>query len=532
MHHPILIDGKWRQASQAKAYFQAIDPSTGLKLEDEYPISSWEDMEIAIAAGKRAVADLRGISPNDLALFMEKYADTIERHTEVLIKMAAAETALPEEPRLRSIELPRTTNQLRQAAAAARDRSWRQVAIETRLNLRSFYDVLDGPVVIFAPNNFPFAFNAIAGGDFAAALAAGNPIIAKAHPGYPGTTRLFAEMAQAALQTVGLPGHIIQMFYHLEPEDGFRLVAHPQIGATAFTGSRKSGLALKNAADKAGKLIYVEMSGINPVFLLPQALEERAEKLAAELASSCTLGTGQFCTNPGLVIAPDSANGTQFLHALIKGLSDIPPGKLLGQQVLDNLNESIERMQRLGAEVKTGGKAITGNGFGFANTLLTVSGNRFLKNSQALQTEAFGPVTLVVMAQDSEQMETIAAHLEGNLTGSIYSHSQGEDDSLYFKIAQKLTAKVGRLLNDKMPTGVAVSPAMHHGGPYPATGHPGFTSVGLPRAMLRFSVLQCYDNVRHHRLPEELQDKNPTGLMWRWIDGTWTQADIQPPATR
>lgn len=159
------------------------------------------------------------------------------------------------------------------------------------------------------------------------------------------------------------------------------------------------------------------------------------------------------------------------------------------------------------------------------NTLLTISGDEFLKNSATAQIEAFGPSTLTVLVRDQAQMEAVIKNLEGNLTGSIYSHSQEKDDAAYTRIEPLLRTRVGRLLNDKMPTGVAVSPAMHHGGPFPATGHPGFTAVGIPRSMLRFAALQCYDHVRGHRLPPELRDRNPTGAMWRFIDDAWTQAD-------
>jgi NADP-dependent aldehyde dehydrogenase len=198
----------------------------------------------------------------------------------------------------------------------------------------------------------------------------------------------------------------------------------------------------------------------------------------------------------------------------------------LSQQVQHNLLTAVEILKKYGAEVKTGGKVIHETGFYFQNTLLAIPGDKFLDYPRELQTEAFGPATLLVLAQDAAQMKNIVGSLEGNLTGSLYSHSGDEDDPLYSQIEPILRPRVGRLLNDKMPTGVAVSPAMAHGGPYPATGHPGFTSVGIPRALLRFTAMQCYDNVRPHRLPSELQNQNPTRKMWRYIDGTWTQADI------
>ncbi|MBE2225512.1 MAG: aldehyde dehydrogenase family protein, partial [Anaerolineae bacterium] len=200
-----------------------------------------------------------------------------------------------------------------------------------------------------------------------------------------------------------------------------------------------------------------------------------------------------------------------------------PQGTLLSEFGAAHIANGIATLQAAGAQVVTGGE---GSGFHFDNTLLRVSGKDFLANAEALQTEAFGPVSLMVMAAGVEEITAVAASLEGNLTGCIYSDTQGSDDAAYDHLAPVLRTKVGRLLNDKMPTGVAVSPAMVHGGPYPATGHPGFTAVGIPAAIHRFAALQCYDNVRSHRLPPELQDKNPNGEMWRLINGRWTQEDI------
>ena len=206
----------------------------------------------------------------------------------------------------------------------------------------------------------------------------------------------------------------------------------------------------------------------------------------------------------------------------------VQPGVLLTERSPSAIGETVASLSNHGAAVLTGGEAVEAAGFQFENTLLRVSGEDFLRSPEALQTEAFGPVSLVVMARDVPQLLEITAHLGGNLTGSIYSARPGspwqaQDDALYAQVEPLLRERVGRLLNDKMPTGVAVSPGMVHGGPYPSTGHPGFTAVGIPAAMTRFAALQGYDNVRPERLPPELRDANPTGTMWRRIDGVWKQ---------
>lgn len=524
---PILAGGTWTASQNPVDTFQTRDPASGETLSDRYPVSSFSELERMLEAGRAAGLALRSIGPDAIADFLDGYAARIEARADALVERAHRETALPASPRLADIELPRTTDQLRQAAEAARDRSWRQATIDTANNIRSMLEPLGGPVVIMGPNNFPFAFNAVSGGDFAAAVAAGNPVIAKAHPEHPGTTRIFAEAAREAVEAAGLPEAMVQMFYHTEPESGLKLVSHELTGAVAFTGSRQAGLALKEAADRAGTPIYLEMSSVNPVFMLEGALDERMEEIVGELTTSCTLGAGQFCTNPGLVIVPEGAAAEAFADRLAAAFEEADEEVLLTSGIPQQIADAIDEWQESGAELLTGGAPIDGSGYRFENTLLRVSGEAFLQHPGALQAEAFGTASLLVVARDVDQMTRIAEQIEGNLTGCIYSHTGGEDEAAYERVEPALRERVGRLLNDKMPTGVAVSPAMVHGGPYPSTGHPGFTAVGIPAALWRFAARRCYDGVRPHRLPSELQDQNPTGAMWRLVDREWTQRDIQ-----
>jgi NADP-dependent aldehyde dehydrogenase len=522
----ILIDGEWRPARNPTGSFRAVNPSDGTELPDLYPISAFSDIEEALLAARRDAPVLAKTKPEALAEFLDGCAAVLEARAKELVACAHLETALPKEPRLRSIELPRTTFQLRQAAAAARDRSWCRATIDTKADIRSKYGPLGGPVAVFDPNNFPLAYNSAAGTDFAAAIAAGNPVIAKAHPCHPGTTRIFAEIAKDVAARCGLPPATFQLIYHMEPESGYQLVGHPFVGASTFTGSRPAGLRLKEAADRAGKPIYIETSSVNPIFLLPGALAERRDRIAGEVFASCTLGAGQFCTKPGLIVLIQDREGQAFFDTVRQSFERSPAEILVARSVLAGIRTALEMMTSAGAEIVAGGQAIGTPGFRHENTLLRVSGDVFLKNPKGLQQEAFGPVSLCVFARDSGQLVDIAAALEGNLTGSIYSHTLGQDDEIYEKVASILRFKVGRFLNDKVPTGVTVSAAMVHGGPYPAAGHPGFTAVGFPAAMLRFAALHGYDHVRHDRLPPELQDKNPTGTMIRLIDGEWTPRDV------
>jgi NADP-dependent aldehyde dehydrogenase len=522
---PVLIGGQWR-ASLGTATFFAINPRTTKPLAEPFPISPWAEVEEAIRAAAEAFEHLRTTPPERIAKFLERYAERIEGRRAELVATAEWETALPAEPRLNSVELPRTTDQLRQAAAAARDRSWTLPTIDTAKSIRSFFRPL-GPVVVFGPNNFPFAFNSVAGGDFAAAIAAGCPVIAKANTSHPGTTRLFAEEALTAARETEMPAATVQLLYRTDHKDGEKLVSHPLLGATAYTGSRSAGLTLKNAADRAGKPIYLELSSVNPVVILPGALQERLKQVSEDFLGSCLLGTGQFCTNPGLVLLLESEATTAFLKEAAERFRAAPVGTLLGPNVLKSLEESIQALAADGARLLIGGEPGGGQGFSHQNTLLLVNGSRFVQSPEAFQREAFGNASLFVVCEDVDMLCRVIKSLEGSLTGCVYSHTGAKEDALYGVIEPLLRERVGRLLNDKMPTGVAVSPAMNHGGPYPATGHPGFTAVGVPASLRRFAMLACYDNVRHDRLPPELQDKCPHGKLWRCIDGKWTQAEVK-----
>jgi NADP-dependent aldehyde dehydrogenase len=522
---PVLIAGQWRQAD-AVGTFKPDNPTTREPTGEVYPVSSLREVEEAVEAAFRAAEQIAQTGCEITAQFLERFAGRLEERAEEICAMANKETALPVSPRLKDVELPRTSSQLRQAGAAARDRSWTLPTIDTKTNIRSMYGPLGGGVAVFGPNNFPLAFNGAAGGDFAAAIAAGNPVIAKANSSHPGTTRLLAEEAHAAAQEVGMPVSMVQLIYRTDHQVGKRLVSHPKIAATGYTGSRAAGLVLKEAADRAGKPIYLELSSINPVVVLPGALKERGAAIADEFLSSCLLGTGQFCTNPGIVLLLRGAQTDRFVE-LVKGkFGEAPVGTLLGAGVEKGMEQSVEALKKAGAEVIQGGRKGGGKGYSFQNTLLWVSGRQFLEHPETLQTEVFGNESLLVIADDADQAVEVAQHFEGNLTGCMYSDAEGDDEPLYRRLAPVLRRRVGRLLNDKMPTGVAVVPSMNHGGPYPATGHPGFTAVGIPASLRRFAMLECYDNVRQNRLPAELRNQNPTGKLWRLVDGEWTQADV------
>ena len=519
----VLLNGHWT-TSQGTSTFQAVNPATEQPMPGLFPVSPWSEIDLALSAAAAVSREMRGWPGSRFAEFLEAYATEIDARAELLTETAHAETGLPKSPRLKDAELPRTINQLRQAASSARTEAWRNPVIDTVANIRSMLGAI-GPVVVFGPNNFPFAYNGAAGGDFASAIAAGNPVIAKGHPCHPETSRIFGEAAVAAIRSTNMPSALVQLIYRTSHEDGARLVSDHRIGAVGYTGARQTGLKLKAAADAAGKPIYLELSSINPVFILNGALKERGASVADEFTTSCLMATGQFCTNPGLVIVPSGDAGDVLVAAVAERFSKAPIGTMLAEGVRKSFSTGIRTLIDAGASLVTGGQSGGGKGVSFQNTLLKVSGRQFLVNPEVFQTEAFGNGSLFVQADSVSQMVEIAEVLEGNLTGSIYSDSAGRDDGDYAAIEMALRTRVGRLLNDKMPTGVAVSSAMNHGGPYPATGHPGFTAVGMPASIVRFGMLQSYDAVRADRLPPVLQNKNP-GNVWRRVNGEWTMADV------
>lgn len=500
---PVLINGTWRPAA-VTGTFQPFNPSNGEKLPESYPVSAWADLDEALDAAAEAAEELRETPPAKVAAFLRSYASLIEQRGDAICKKAAEETGLAYAPRLREVELARTCSQLRQAADAAENGEWRQPIIDSANNLCSVLEPI-GPVAVFGPNNFPLAFNGVSGGDFAAAIGAGNPVIAKVHRHHPGTSRMLAECAKEALDASGLPKATVQIVYAMAKEDGLRLVSDSRIGSSGFTGSRWGGMALKGAADKAGKTMYLEMSSINPVVILKGALEERGDEIANELTTSALMSAGQFCTNPGLVLLEAGEATEKFIADITQSYAAAPCSTLLSKDVEEGLAEGTKVLLENGAKILTGGKKADREGYAFCNTLFRADAKHFLANSEALQTELFGNATLVVVAEDLSQIEQTLKCLEGNLTGCIYSAKNGSDDVAYRPVARILRPKVGRLINDKMPTGVAVSPAMNHGGPFPATAHSHFTAVGIPASLKRFSVLASYDNVRPERLPAILR---------------------------
>src|SRR3984957_13910847 len=464
---------------------------------------------------ERAAA-YRTPGPEVLAGFLERIGEMIVAVGEKLIITCAEETALSVD-RL-SGERTRTVNQLKMFADRVREGSWVDARIDTALperkpipkpDLRRMLRPL-GPVAVFGASNFPLAFS-VAGGDTASALAAGCPVVVKPHPGHPGTSRLVAAAILDAAEACQMPEGVFAMVKETSVEIGLELVRHPLIRAVGFTGSTRAGRALFNAANSRAEPIpvFAEMGSLNPLFILPGALVKRWESIATGLAGSVTMGTGQFCTKPGLVIVQQSPALEQFASRLGEELSRVPKGRMLNDAISKRFEESLSKTKDY---IEAGGGAF----------LLVTDGKKF-GEERLLHEEIFGPATLLVQCASADEMVALATGLDGQLTGTI--HAEPEDEGLSERLLQVLQEKAGRIVWNSYPTGVEVSPSMHHGGPYPATTDSRFTSVGTA-AIQRFARPVCYQGLPHALLPTELQDTNIRQI-WRTINGTLTKEDVE-----
>jgi 2,5-dioxopentanoate dehydrogenase len=422
-------------------------------------------------------------------------------------------------------------NQLRLFADHIEEGSWVEARIDTpdparsplpRPDLRRMLIPL-GPIVVFGASNFPLAFS-VAGGDTASALAAGCPVVFKAHPAHPGTSELVARALLRAAEASGMPAGVFSLVHGWSHEVGLALVRHPLTRAVGFTGSLRGGRALFDAAASRAEPIpvYAEMGSINPVFLLPSALRERSAALAQGLAQSILLGAGQFCTNPGVILGVRGESLARFRAQLADRIQAAEPGVMLYEGIHTTYAAALERAQTKGAEIVAAAPEAASRGpCASRPTLLATDAVRFLADPE-LREEMFGPVSVLVGARDASELERVAQALEGQLTATV--HGTEEELGNHSRLIHILQRKAGRLIFNGFPTGVEVGHAMHHGGPYPASTDPRTTSVGTA-AITRFARPVCYQDFPDAALPAALRNRNVMGI-WRLVDGKLTRADV------
>jgi alpha-ketoglutaric semialdehyde dehydrogenase len=515
----------YHYGSQSAERLRGMNPATGEALEPEYCSATKGEVDLAARLSDKAFSPYSGTTGAERAAFLRGIAINIEALGDELTSRAVSETGLPT-ARIQG-ETARTSGQLRLFADLVEDGSWVDARIDRadtdrkplpKPDVRSMFRPI-GPVVVFCASNFPLAFS-VAGGDTASALAAGCPVIVKAHHAHPGTAELVGSAVRDAAREQRLPEGVFSLLYGRGTTIGMDLVRHQLVKAGGFTGSRSGGRALFDAASSRPEPIpfYAEMSSVNPVFILPEAMHERGPQIAEGLHASVTLGAGQFCTKPGLVFVEAGERAKSFASKLSELMSATPEFTMLTPGIRKSYHEGVtSRAEEAGVATVVQRENKPGPGGSQAGTVLfETAAESYLANPELSQ-EVFGPSTLLIRYSGRDQMLEIARSIEGHLTATI--HGTENDIRASGDLLAVLETKVGRIVFNGFPTGVEVCHAMVHGGPYPATSDGRSTSVGT-RSIFRFTRQLCYQNSPDSVLPDELKDSNPLGI-WRMIDGEW-----------
>ncbi len=509
--------------------FQAYNPATGEAILPEFQAATPDQALRACVAAKNAAPAFAALPVLKRAEFLRVLADRLLDAEYELVGRAVKETAL-DAGRLKG-ELARTARQLTLFAEDLEEGSWADARIETgdrdrtpspRPDHRSMRRPV-GPVAIFGASNFPFAYS-VAGCDTAAALAAGCPVLVKAHPAHPGVSALTGEIVAAAVEACKLPPGVFSLLFDDGHEVGRALVTNPFVSAVAFTGSSKGGRALMDlAAARTHPIpVYAEMGATNPVFLLPDALRFRRDEIVAGLHASCTAGAGQFCTKPGLIVVQSGEEADAFLDKFSQLVRNTPATAMLSPAIHANFISGITaRSEDPDLRVLAAGPRNTGGPYS-AGPAIFVTDAAVFRAGPHLSEEIFGPTALVVQCADKEEMLEIARHLEGAIAASV--HSEPPESRYAGKLMALLQEKVGRVVHNGYTTGVEVSRAIVHGGPYPATSDGRSSSVGST-AIFRFTRRVCYQEFPDEMLPAELRDANPLHIT-RLVDGLHTTSSV------
>lgn len=513
----------FEKSAESGRKIYSFNAFTHEELPEFFYVATENEVDKAVWKAKKAFVTYSKISMSKRAAFLEQIALEIESLGDLLVKRAMLETGLPEGRFLG--ERGRTTGQLRLFAQVLRDGNWVEASIDTAIpdrkpvpkpDIRLMKKAL-GPIAIFTASNFPFAFST-AGGDTAAALAAGCPVIVKAHESHLGVNALVAGAIVRAAEKTGMPDGVFSSLNGKGYETGSQLVMHSDIKGVAFTGSFSGGKALYDMAQKRKEPIpvFAEMGSINPVVLLPAKLNSEMEEVSTMYANSITMGVGQFCTNPGLLISISSKDLEVFKVILSEKLNAIAEQAMLNKGIAENyklLRSEILKQEGVESFMPKESLSIP--------TLASVSAHDF-KNNPTLHKEIFGPFSLLVECKDQHEMIEVIDKLEGQLTGTIMANSKDLED--FNELSDHLENKVGRLIYNGAPTGVEVCHSMNHGGPFPASTDARFTSVGT-KSIQRFVRPICFQDAPQHLLPEALRDENPLAL-FRLLNGVITQAKI------
>lgn len=511
-----------RESAESAETFTARSLSSGSDLSPAFHEATAGEVDAAVALAAEAFDAYRKFSPDSRADFLEAIAEETLARGDELLERASAETAHPL-PRC-AAERDRVLTHTRQFADWIREGSWVDARIDRadrerkplpKPDVRSMLEPI-GPVAVFGASNFPIAISVL-GTDTISALASGCPVIVKAHPAHPGTCEIAARAILRAAEKCGMPEGIVSLIQGTRNETGAALIRHPRLEAAAFTGSLAGGRALFDIANSRPHPIpfYAEMGSVNPVFLLPGALRARAEGIAQGFVAALTAGVGQFCTNPGLVAGIDSEGWRQFSQFATEKVASVAPATMLHSGIHRSYVSGIETRRGSALELLGESGTAADPARGEAATYLFATTQEGLLADPTLFDELFGPVSTLVSCQSPSDFVAIAKRLEGSLSATI--HGTEEDLADHRDLVEVLRKKVGRLIFNGYPVGLEICHSIHHGGPYPATTHSHFTSIGT-RAIQRFVRPVCYQDWPDSLLPKELQNLNPRGVL-RLLDG-------------
>jgi NADP-dependent aldehyde dehydrogenase len=495
-------------SAQNQEVVHAVNPKDLSNLDGDFHVATLKEADEAVALAKAGGAEYAKMSGAQRALFLRTIADNIEALSSKLVDRVMAESGLPEGRVVG--ERGRTCGQLRFFAKMVEEGSWVNAIINRGdVDVRQYLEPI-GPVVVFTASNFPLAFST-AGGDTASALASGCPVIVKAHESHLGTNNMVAEAIRAAAIECGIPDGVFSSLNGSGNELGGYLVQHPDVCAVAFTGSYGGGKALYDLAQKRPHPIPVfsEMGSVNPVVVLPNAMKEKTEEWATAIAGSVNMGAGQFCTNPGLLIVEKNEYLTAFTDQLVDAFSRLDAATMLNKGIHTSYESNKHaKTKEQGVKIKYIEVDDDETSLKAHPCLLEVGYKDFINNPNLVE-EVFGPFSIVVVCETADEIAHVADVLEGQLTASVL----GEKEEILKNenIISKLKSKVGRIIINGMPTGVAVNEAMNHGGPFPATTDSRYTSVG-GNAIYRFVRPVCFQDFPDELLPDALKDSNPLGI--------------------
>ncbi|OIN99184.1 MAG: aldehyde dehydrogenase (NADP(+)) [Elusimicrobia bacterium CG1_02_56_21] len=521
-----LIGGRFRGTGGGK--FSGVNPVTGKKLDTAFCEAGDSEVSRALELADKAFEILQTVPVKKISALLGRIADRLEGEGDAIVERAHLETALPL-PRLRS-ELGRTAWQARSFAALARGGSWAQARIDHAIpgrkplpkpDIRTLFMGV-GPVVVFGASNFPLAIS-VAGTDTVAAFAARCPVVVKGHPAHPGTCELVARVIAEAVAWAGLPPGMFSMLQSSGYGAGLAMVKHPLAAVVAFTGSLRGGRALADAAAARPSPIpvYAEMGSVNPVFILPGAAAAGAEKIAAGFVSSLNTGVGQYCTNPGMVLAVGGPSFDKFLGEVCKNAACVPPAAMLHSGIQKAYDSGTARLSAVpGVKLAGTSAGPCGSGLKTASCKIFTAEAGLIARYPELSEEVFGPATIIYRCKNTEQMLAVARGLAGSLTATV--HGTRRELLKHAELLRVLQRKAGRIVFNGFPTGLEPCASLHHGGPYPAATHSFFTSVGAA-AIYRYVRPVCFQGFPESALPMELREKNPRRVA-RLVDGKLSPA--------